>query len=45
MHVMQMGDKSTKSPIYTLTRSEKTEDNDLPIIAEKYRKFIKEQEG
>jgi type I restriction enzyme M protein len=29
----------------TLTRSEKVEDNDLPIIAEKYREFLKEQNG
>lgn len=29
----------------TLTRREKTEDNDLPVIAEKYREFIKEQNG
>lgn len=29
----------------TLTRREKKEDNDLPIIAEKYREFIKEQNG
>ena len=28
----------------TLTRSEKIEDNDLPIIAEKYREFLKENE-
>lgn len=28
----------------TLTRSEKIEDNDLPVIAEKYREFLKEQE-
>ena len=27
----------------TLTRSEKIEDNDLPVIAEKYREFLKEQ--
>lgn len=27
----------------TLTRREKIEDNDLPVIAEKYREFIKEQ--
>lgn len=26
----------------TLTRSEKIEDNDLPVIAEKYREFLKE---
>jgi type I restriction enzyme M protein len=25
----------------TLTRSEKIEDNDLPVIAEKYREFLK----
>lgn len=29
----------------TLTRNEKIEDNDLPIIAEKYREFLKEQNG
>ena len=29
----------------TLTRSEKVEDNDLPIIAIKYREFLKELEG
>jgi type I restriction enzyme M protein len=29
----------------TLTRSEKIEDNDLPVIAEKYREFLKEQNG
>lgn len=29
----------------TLTRSEKIEDNDLPVIAEKYRAFLKEQNG
>jgi len=29
----------------TLTRSEKIEDNDLPVIAEKYREFCKEQNG
>lgn len=29
----------------TLTRPEKIEDNDLPVIAEKYREFIKEQNG
>ena len=29
----------------TLTRSEKIEDNDLPIIAEKYREFLKEHDG
>lgn len=28
-----------------LTRSEKIEDNDLPIIAEKYREFLREQNG
>ncbi|MCE8052525.1 N-6 DNA methylase [Halomonas daqingensis] len=28
-----------------LTRSEKMEDNDLPIIAEKYREFLREQNG
>ena len=28
----------------TLTRSEKIEDNDLPVIAEKYREFRKEQD-
>ena len=27
----------------TLTRSEKIQDNDLPVIAEKYREFLKEQ--
>jgi type I restriction enzyme M protein len=27
----------------TMTRSEKIEDNDLPVIAEKYREFLKEQ--
>jgi type I restriction enzyme M protein len=27
----------------TLTRSEKIEDNDLPVIAQKYREFLKEQ--
>ena len=27
-----------------LTRSEKIEDNDLPVIAEKYREFLKEQD-
>ncbi|HPM09157.1 MAG TPA: N-6 DNA methylase [Paludibacter sp.] len=27
----------------TLTRSEKIEDNDLPVIAERYREFLKEQ--
>ena len=26
----------------TLTRNEKVEDNDLPVIAEKYREFLKE---
>ncbi len=29
----------------TLTRSEKIEDNDLPVIAEKYREFLKEHDG
>jgi type I restriction enzyme M protein len=29
----------------TLTRSEKIEDNDLPVIAEKYREFLKELNG
>ena len=29
----------------TLTCSEKIEDNDLPVIAEKYREFLKEQNG
>jgi type I restriction enzyme M protein len=29
----------------TLTRNEKIEDNDLPVIAEKYREFLKEQNG
>lgn len=29
----------------TLTRPEKIEDNDLPVIAEKYREFLKEQNG
>ncbi|QKX16920.1 N-6 DNA methylase [Microbulbifer sp. YPW1] len=29
----------------TLTRSEKIEDNDLPVIAGKYREFLKEQNG
>ncbi len=29
----------------TLTRQEKIEDNDLPVIAEKYREFLKEQNG
>lgn len=29
----------------TLTRNEKIEDNDLLIIAEKYREFVKEQNG
>lgn len=29
----------------TLTRSEKIEDNDLPVIAEKYREFLKEVEN
>ncbi len=29
----------------TLTRSEKIEDNDLPVIAEKYREFLMEQDG
>lgn len=28
-----------------LTRSEKIEDNDLPVIAEKYREFLREQDG
>ncbi|NIC05354.1 methylation-associated defense system DNA methyltransferase MAD2 [Billgrantia bachuensis] len=28
-----------------LTRSEKIEDNDLPVIAEKYREFLREQNG
>lgn len=28
----------------TLTRSEKIDDNDLPVIAEKYREFLKEQD-
>jgi type I restriction enzyme M protein len=28
----------------TLTRGEKIEDNDLPVIAEKYREFLKEQD-
>ena len=28
----------------TLTRSEKIEDNDLPVIAEKYREFLKEHD-
>jgi type I restriction enzyme M protein len=27
-----------------LTRSEKIEDNDLPVIAQKYREFLKEHE-
>jgi type I restriction enzyme M protein len=29
----------------TLTRNEKIEDNDLPVIAEKYREFCREQWG
>lgn len=29
----------------TLTRSEKIEDNDLPVIAEKYREFVREQDA
>ncbi|HOX41188.1 MAG TPA: N-6 DNA methylase [bacterium] len=29
----------------TLTRSEKIEDNDLPLIAEKYREFLKEHDA
>ena len=29
----------------TLTRSEKIEDNDLPVIAEKYREFLVEHDG
>jgi type I restriction enzyme M protein len=29
----------------TLIRREKIEDNDLPVIAEKYREFLKEQNG
>ena len=29
----------------TLTRSEKIEDNDLPVIAEKYREFLTRQDG
>jgi type I restriction enzyme M protein len=29
----------------TLTRQEKIEDNDLPVIAAKYREFLKEQNG
>jgi type I restriction enzyme M protein len=29
----------------TLTRSDKIEDNDLPVIAEKYREFLKEHDG
>ena len=29
----------------TLTRSERIEDNDLPVIAEKYREFLKENNG
>ncbi len=29
----------------TLTRSEKIEDNDLPVIAEKYREFLEEHDG
>lgn len=29
----------------TLTRPEKIEDNDLPVIADKYREFLKEQNG
>jgi type I restriction enzyme M protein len=28
-----------------LTRSEKIEDNDLPVIAQKYREFLKEYDG
>ena len=28
-----------------LTRKEKVEDNDLPVIAEKYREFLKEHDG
>ncbi|MBK5938379.1 methylation-associated defense system DNA methyltransferase MAD2 [Halochromatium roseum] len=28
-----------------LTRSEKIEDNDLPVIAEKYREFLRQQDG
>ncbi len=28
----------------TLTRNEKIEDNDLPVIAEKYREYLKEQD-
>jgi type I restriction enzyme M protein len=28
----------------TLTRSEKIEDNDLPVIAEKYREFLMEHD-
>jgi len=29
----------------TLTRREKIEDNDLPVVAKKYREFLKEQNG
>jgi type I restriction enzyme M protein len=29
----------------TLVRNEKVEDNDLPVIAEKYREFLKENDG
>jgi type I restriction enzyme M protein len=29
----------------TLTRQEKIEDNDLPVIAERYREFLKEHDG
>lgn len=29
----------------TLTRSEKIEDNDLPVIAQKYREFVAEHDG
>ncbi|WP_295881532.1 N-6 DNA methylase [uncultured Thiohalocapsa sp.] len=29
----------------TLTRSERVPDNDLPVIAEKYREFLREQNG
>ena len=31
--------------VRTLIRSEKIEDNDLPVIADRYREFLKEQDG
>jgi type I restriction enzyme M protein len=39
---LKIGGKKVKR---TLTRSEKIPDNDLPVIAEKYREFLQETDG